>query len=172
MKTWLGKTIKNFGFFALVLAAAFWFRNWYMTPNVAAGEPAKDFTALALNGKEFSLQDLQGRYVLLHFWGSWCGPCRRQNPLLVETAKQLGNKLVPVSIAIERDSSRWQAAIKRDGLFWPHQVMDKTSNIKFLNGPLSDLYGVNQVPTEFLLNPAGEVIATNPSFQEIIQAVR
>jgi len=171
MKTWLGNTLKSAGTLAIMLLAFYAFRGWYMTPSVADGEAAKDFSATLADGTEFELSSLRGQYVLLHFWGSWCGPCRRQNPELVKLVRRLNGKLVPVSIAIERNEKSWQAAIKRDGLYWPHHILDRTSNLKFLNGPISDLYGVNQVPTDFLLDPTGKVVAVNPGFGEIINVL-
>lgn len=155
----------------LVIAAVLLGRQWYFTPNASAGDHAIDFTATTLAGKSFSLKDARGQIVLLHFWGSWCGPCRRQNPELVKLARELGDELRIVSIGIEQKKERWQAAIQRDGLFWPDQIMDTSSSLKFLNGPISDLYGVNQVPMEFLLDKEGKVIATNPDFTTIRQYV-
>lgn len=173
MKTWLGKFLRNGGYFLLGLALVWSFRTWYMQPNFSGGEMAANFSATSLNGESFQLSDFRGRFVLLHFWGSWCAPCRRQNPALVATIRQLGlEKIQPISIAIEKDSSRWQKAIQQDGLFWPHQVLDATNSLKFLNGPISDLYGVNQVPTDFLIGPKGDVLALNPSFQQIQQIIR
>ncbi len=176
MKTWLGKFLRNGGFLLLGLLLLWAFRAWYMQPNFSAGELAADFKATSLDGNSFQLSQFRGQYVLLHFWGSWCGPCRRQNPALVETIQRLGlEKIRPISIAIERDSSRWQAAIRQDGLFWPQQVMDVTSSQKFLNGPISNLYGVNQVPSDFLIDPKGHIVAHNPSLrlvQQIIQDAR
>lgn len=172
MKIWLGKFLQNGGYFLLGLLLFWGFRTWYMQPNFSGGDKAANFTASSLNGETFQLADFEGRFVLLHFWGSWCGPCRQQNPALVRCIQQIGlKKIRPISIAIEKDSSRWQKAIQQDGLFWPHQVMDASSSLKFLNGPISDLYGVNQVPTDFLINPKGQIIAINPSFQQIQQII-
>jgi len=172
MKKWLGKLFST----ALPIIIAFilfpYIKDWYMTPSVAGGDSSKEFTATILGGKELQLSDLRGQYVLLHFWGSWCGPCRGQNQQLVPLMRRLEGKIAPVSIAIERDSNRWLAAIRKDDLYWPNQIMDATNSLKFLNGPISNLYGVNQVPTDILLDPAGRVVAINPSFQSIIEAVQ
>lgn len=171
MKTSPGNRSKWMGYLLplLLVLAVIGFRYWYFTPVAAAGVLAPDFRAVTLSGAEFSLSSYRGKPTLLHFWGSWCGPCRRQHPELVALAKAAGEELQIVSVAIEKDRQRWEAAIQKDGLFWSAQIMDATTSLKFLNGPISDLYGVNQVPTEFLLDQHGRVVLTNPTPSEIQQ---
>lgn len=171
MKTWLGKVLKQIGPVVLIAGGFLLFRTWYMTPSLSGGERAENFTATLISGEKFSLDDLRGNYVLLQFWGSWCGPCRQQNPELVKTVEQLNGKLIPVSIAIETDSTRWQNALRKDGLNWPTHIMDKTTNTRFLNGPISDLYGVNSVPTDFLIDPEGRIVGVNLPFEEVKRIV-
>jgi thiol-disulfide isomerase/thioredoxin len=154
---------------SIVLVLTVGFRIWYFTPAVAPLSPAKDFTATAPNGQEFSLKDLRGQYVLLDFWGSWCAPCRRESPHLVDLNDAYPDKLNIVSVAIERDSAAWQRARAQDARLWPLQAMDQSSSLRFLNGPISDLYGVNQVPTHFFINPEGLVLGINLPFEEIRQ---
>lgn len=156
----------------LILAAYFGGRAWYFSPNVSSEEAAKNFTAIRADGQSFTLNDLQGGYVLLDFWGSWCGPCRQESPALVRLNKLTENKLTIVSVAIERDSSAWARAREKDNRSWPYQVMDKTSSLKFLGGEVATLYGVNQVPTNFLIDPAGIVVGVNLPLQEVVNQVR
>jgi thiol-disulfide isomerase/thioredoxin len=151
----------------LLLAAYFSGRVWYFSPNVGSDEFAKDFTAVRADGTSFTLSDLQGGYVLLDFWGSWCGPCRRESPDLVGLQQQMGDQLTIVSVAIERDSSAWQRARTKDGRNWPYQVMDYTKSFKFLGGNIAGIYGVKQVPTNFLIDPDMGVIGVNVSLQDI-----
>ena len=92
----------------IILAVYFGGRAWYFTPSVGEEEIAADFSAVRADGQPFNLSDLRGEYVLLDFWGSWCGPCRRESPALVA----LQDKITIVSIAIEKDSSRWQALVR------------------------------------------------------------
>ena len=171
-------TMKKFtfdkGLVILLLAVVGFYvgRKLYFKPSVIQGDQAPNFTAQMIDNQAFELAQLEGSYVLLDFWGSWCGPCRGQNKHLVPLMRKLTGKITPVSIGIERDSNRWQAAIRKDDLYWPNHIMDATSNLKFLDGPISDLYGVNQVPTDILLDPTGKVLAINPSFQSIIAAVQ
>jgi thiol-disulfide isomerase/thioredoxin len=151
----------------LILAVYFGGRAWYFTPSVGAQELAKDFTAQRSDGQSFALSDLKGDYVLLDFWGSWCGPCRRESPALVNLHQKLQGELTIVSIAIEKDSSRWQRARTQDARLWPHQVMDQTTSLKFLGGEVASLYGVNQVPTNFLIDPEGYVVGVNVPLNDI-----
>ncbi len=151
----------------LLLAAWFGGRAWYFSPNIGSEEAAADFTATRADGQSFSLSDLQGGYVLLDFWGSWCGPCRQESPALVQLAKTTKDKLTIVSIAIERDSSAWARARTQDKRNWPHQVMDETGSLKFLGGAIAEVYGVNQVPTNFLIDPEGTVVGVNLALEEI-----
>lgn len=156
----------------LLLVAYFGGKAWYFTPSVGSEELAKNFTAIRADGQTFSLADLQGGYVLLDFWGSWCGPCRRESPALVRLNQTLADKLTIVSIAIERDSSAWQRARTQDARNWAFQVMDQTSNLKFLSGELASLYGINQVPTNFLIDPTGKVLSVNIPLADIKQQVK
>lgn len=151
----------------LLLAAYFGGRAWYFSPSVGSDEPAADFTAVRADGTSFALSDLRGGYVLLDFWGSWCGPCRRESPDLVGLQEQMQDQLTIVSIAIERDSSSWLRARSQDGRNWPHQVMDYTQSFKFLGGNIAGIYGVNQVPLNFLIDRKGKVIGVNVPLRSI-----
>lgn len=170
MKTLLGKQ-RLLGFLMplLILLGAYFFQVWYFTPSASPGEAAPDFSAQLIDGSQFRLSDYRNQPVLLHFWGSWCGPCRRQNQELVKLVQERGDEFTVISIAIEQNEARWKQAIAKDQLNWREHIMDATSNLRFLDGPISDLYGVNQVPTEFLLDANGQLVATNPTFNEIRQ---
>ncbi|MEL6140442.1 MAG: TlpA disulfide reductase family protein, partial [Bacteroidota bacterium] len=117
MKTWLGKLFSTALPIILALILFPYLRDWYMTPSVTDGDRSKDFTATIIGGKELKLSDLRGQHVLLHFWGSWCSPCRSQNQQLVPLMRSLEGEITPISIAIERDSNRWLAAIRKDDLY-------------------------------------------------------
>lgn len=157
--------------FIPLLLLALWFggRYWYFMPSVGAEELAADFTAVRADGKSFSLSDLRGGYVLLDFWGSWCAPCRRESPELVRLHEGLADRLTIVSVAIEKDSSAWQRARTQDARLWTYNVMDQTSSLKFLGGDIADRYGVNQVPTNFLIDPQGRVIGVSVPLSEVPQ---
>ncbi len=156
-------------FFIPLVILALWFggRAWYFAPNVSTEETAADFAAVRADGTPFTLQDLRGGYVLLDFWGSWCGPCRRESPELARLNAATKDRLTIVSIAIERDSAAWQRARAQDNRNWPYQVMDQTDSFKFLDGNVAAVYGVKQVPTNFLIGPDGVVVAVNAPITEI-----
>lgn len=161
----------NISWLALVLLATLilFGRYWYMKPRFIQGEKAPAFTASLRDGASFSLSDLNGHFVLLDFWGSWCAPCRAENPEWVALNRQYeqaafreAKGFVIVSIGIEKDEARWRNAIEKDGLYWPYQVLDKAESLRFFDSPLARIYGVKQLPSSFLLNPEGVIIATNP----------
>lgn len=130
------------------------------------------FSATRLDGAPFSLADLRGEVVLLDFWGSWCGPCRQKLPDLQRLAGKHTDKLTVVSIAIEQDSLAWRKALARDARNWEYQVMDATTSLKFLNGEIADLYGINQVPSNVLIGHDGRVIGVNVDLATLPEILR
>lgn len=158
----------------VVVAGLFIGRYFYQQPRFVNGEPAPDFTAMAIGGQQLRLSGLQGQYVLIDFWGSWCGPCRRDNPRLVQLYRKYhraafreAEGFEMVSIGIEENEGRWRSAIERDGLFWPYQILDKATSLRFFDSELAKKFGVKKVPTKYLLNPKGQIIAVNPSVEEL-----
>ena len=143
-------------------------RYFYFQPKLIQGEKAPHFSVMLQDGTSLSLTDLEGQYVLLDFWGSWCGPCRAQNPQWVALYDQYeGPDFTIVSVGVEKDKVRWEKAIQSDGLTWRYQILDQVTNLHFFNSPLAQLYGVKQLPTVFLLNPNGVIIATDPQPEQI-----
>jgi thiol-disulfide isomerase/thioredoxin len=123
--------------------------------NSDAGKPAPDFVKLTRDGKTFKLSDYKGKYVLLDFWGSWCGACRASHPHLKEINEKYGKQgLVIVGIAYERtqDKTAWIKAIKVDGLPWT-QILNDEGQLNVV-----DLYGVKAFPTKVLIDPQGNVV--------------
>ncbi|RKD87888.1 TlpA disulfide reductase family protein [Mangrovibacterium diazotrophicum] len=124
------------------------------------GSEAPDLAAKQPNGEKLSLRSLRGQYVLLDFWASWCGPCRRENPNLVQAYNSYKDKNFTI-LGYSLDGggnalNSWTEAIEKDGLVW-NQISD-------LAGWQSlgvQLYGVNSVPTNFLIDPEGKIIAKN-----------
>jgi thiol-disulfide isomerase/thioredoxin len=160
----------------LLLAVFLFGRYLYMKPRFIQGEKAPEFTANLLDGSAFSLSELKGHYVLLDFWGSWCPPCRKENPEWAALYRQYEQAAFKdaagfqiVSIGIEKDEARWRNAIEKDGLYWRYHVLDKAESLRFFDSPVAILYGVKQAPTIFLLNPQMKIIAVNPDPDDVAE---
>ncbi|MCB0595812.1 MAG: TlpA family protein disulfide reductase [Lewinellaceae bacterium] len=156
------------------MIALFIGRYFYQQPRFVNGESAPDFAAATLSGEQLQLSSLRGHYVLIDFWGSWCGPCRKEHPALVQLYDKYQNAVFQqaegfklVSIGIEENEDRWRRAIERDGLHWPYHILDKASSLRFFDSELARQFGVKQVPTRYLLNAKGQIIAVNPSVEEL-----
>jgi len=131
-----------------------------------------DFTTELTDGTEFSLKDLRGKYVLLDFWGSWCPPCRRENPNLVKLYSEFNNQKFKdadgfeiVSVALEKNDKYWEKAATKDGFNWKYQIVE-ISKIVMLSS-LAQKYGVKNIPAKFLIGPKGNIIGANQSYDEI-----
>jgi len=121
------------------------------------GKMAPDFSEALPNGEMMSLSDLRGNVVLLDFWASWCGPCRRENPAVVALYEKYKDKgFTVMSVSLDKDREKWLAAIERDNLSWPNHVSD----LKFWQSKAAKLYGVSGIPFTVLIDKEGKIIKT------------
>lgn len=111
-------------------------------------------------GKTIKLSKLRGKMVLIDFWASWCGPCRKENPNVVEAYKKYGSSKFKnakgfdvFSVSLDRDEKAWKSAIVQDGLIWKNHVWDK-------DGKASGDYRVSSIPTAFLMDGEGKIVAS------------
>lgn len=132
-------------------------RSWNTAKKLVLGEPAGDFVQYDTTGNEVHLMSLRGRYLLVDFWASWCGPCRQENPLLVAIKKEFsGRNFDIVSVSLDDDSKAWLKAIKADQMNWQH-----VSDLKGWKNKAVRAYGIDSIPFNFLLNPEGDVLGIN-----------
>ncbi len=128
-------------------------------PGAAAGNPAAapDLVLPDVNGKTVSLSSFRGKYVLLDFWASWCSPCRAENPNVVAAYAKFKNKNFTIlSVSLDNSKDAWERAIKDDGLTWT-----QVSDLKGWRSSAAALYNVQSIPSNFLIDTAGNIIAKN-----------
>ncbi|MFN0201815.1 MAG: redoxin domain-containing protein [Bacteroidia bacterium] len=121
------------------------------------GQKAPNFTQNDVNDKPFSLTQYQGKYVLIDFWASWCGPCRKENPNVVQAyTKYQAKGFEVLGVSLDKDKSAWLAAIEKDKLAWT-----QVSDLKFWQNAAARLYNIRSIPSNVLIDPQGIIIARN-----------
>lgn len=134
-------------------------KNLKFEKLTAVGNPVMDFTQNDVNNKPVSTKDFRGKYLLIDFWASWCGPCRAESPHLVQAYEEYRDKgfeILGVSLDDLKQRDAWLKAIADDKLTWT-----QVSDLKGWKNEASVMYGVRGIPSNFLIGPDGKIIARN-----------
>lgn len=128
------------------------------------GNKAPELKYKNTDGQDIALSSLKGKIVLIDFWASWCGPCRRENPYLVAAYKKYHNKkfkngkgFTIYSVSLDKSIDSWKKAIQQDSLIWENHVSD----LKFWNSEPAAIYGVKGIPMNWLIDGNGIILDKN-----------
>ena len=140
--------------------------------NLGVGRTAPDIALADTSGKIVSLSSLRGKYVLIDFWASWCGPCRAESPNMVRLYQKYQPKGFEIfGVSLDRDKGKWMKAIKDDKLFWTH-----VSDLKFWDSEGAKLYNVSSIPYTVLIDKEGRIVAKGlrgePLFKKVEELVK
>ena len=127
------------------------------------GQFAPEISLPSPDGKEIALSSLKGKLVLIDFWASWCGPCRKEMPNVVKIYSKFKNKGFEIyGVSLDQDKEKWMEAITKDGINWP-----QVSDLKYWDNVAARIYNVQGIPYTVLIDKDGKIIAKNLRGQEL-----
>lgn len=149
------------------------FSNAVLAKNINVDAELPNITMPTADGKQLSLKDFRGKFVLLDFWASWCGPCRRETPYVIKLynkTRDLKDKFVIISFSLDNKKKNWTDAIPTMGMNLPDWV--HVSGLYGWNSPAAKVLGVSAIPKTFLINPEGRLIAVDLRGDHMTQKVK
>ncbi|HMH32813.1 MAG TPA: TlpA disulfide reductase family protein, partial [Puia sp.] len=133
------------------------------TKMTAVGNPAPEFTQNDVSDKPVALSSFRGKYLLIDFWASWCGPCRAENPNVLKAYHQYNPKGFDIlGVSLDDKKDKWEQAIQKDHLTWT-----QVSDLKGWKNSAAEQYGINAIPMNFLLDKNGKIIARGLRGEEL-----
>lgn len=143
--------------------------------GLAIGQKAPELTFNNPEGKEIKLSSLKGKVVLIDFWASWCGPCRKENPEVVKVYNTYKDKtfkngkgFTVYGVSLDKNADAWTKAIEKDKLVWENHVSD----LKGWSAEGAQIYGVSAIPTNYLIDGDGVIIAKNLRGADLEKALK
>lgn len=143
--------------------------------ELKVGDKAPEIVQSLVNGEEFHLSDLKGQMVLIDFWASWCKPCRKENPHIVEIYHKYkdesfknGEGFTVLSVSLDAKKEMWEKAVIDDRLEWPYHVSD----LKGWRNSAARIYGIQSIPSNFLIDGDGIIIAINLRGDDLDSALK
>ena len=133
--------------------------------KLPVGSPAPDIVLNSPDGKSIALSSLKGKIVLIDFWASWCGPCRRENPMITEIYRKYKDRKFEIfGVSLDDDVDAWKEAIKKDHITWP-----QVSELKKWESEVVKIYQIEAIPYTVLIDKQGNIIAKDLPANELEQ---
>lgn len=140
-------------------------------PTLSVGKTAPTILAADTLGANHSLQELRGTYVIVDFWASWCGDCRREIPALITLEKEFrnqkikGHRVTWLSVSFDHDNAAWKQALRRYNMPWTHI----SNGVKWKENPVAKSYDLHWIPTFYVVDPKGRIAGGAITAEELRQ---